>query len=485
MAIVKVKVIDKETLQLEEDANKGDIINLNDVLLIDTSSIESLIEKEKNNILEKRIKEANEKLTLELDGKNKDQLRKQEIAYKDEIQKKIDEYNTLMHEFSKYKSNVEANLEKEKTNVEITKDREINNLKLQNATLLNQKDTQISSLNNEIKLLKENLKVEAERVTLTITSQKDKEINLLEKQIEELKHQIKDSSLQKELAIVEAKKIEEEKYKKLEEEKRNIETKYQQLSLQKSSLNVKKLGEELERYCNEEYQAAAISGFTNCQWYKDNTAIKNEDDIKGTKADFIFKVFSDSSYSNESLLSSVCLEMKNESNVSSIKKKNSDHYKKLDEDRNKKGCEYALLVSELEWDTPNDSPIKKVNEYEKMYIVRPQYMITFLSIIYTLANKFKDLLITSNKEKLELKEANELVEEFNKLKNTYLDKPLESLTKSINTLKDNNEQILTYARKNDEEISKIIDDKLKAIREKIERFDIKKLSRKLDKLENN
>ena len=69
---------------------------------------------------------------------------------------------------------------------------------------------------------------------------------------------------------------------------------------------------------------------------------------------------------------------------------------KLDKDRIKKGCEYALLVSELEWNSDNDVPIKKVPEYEKMYVVRPQYFITFLSIVYSFGMKYKDLLVNSN-----------------------------------------------------------------------------------------
>ena len=35
-----------------------------------------------------------------------------------------------------------------------------------------------------------------------------------------------------------------------------------------------------------------------------------------------------------------------------------------DKDRIKKNCEYALLISELEWDSANDTPIKKVRDYD-------------------------------------------------------------------------------------------------------------------------
>ena len=66
--------------------------------------------------------------------------------------------------------------------------------------------------------------------------------------------------------------------------------------------------------------------------------------------------------------------------LSKTKKKNADHYNKLDKDRKKKNCEYALLVSELEWDQPNDLPIKKVKEYEAQIELLKQ--ITFVVVIF-------------------------------------------------------------------------------------------------------
>ena len=95
--------------------------------------------------------------------------------------------------------------------------------------------------------------------------------------------------------------------------------------------------------------------------------------------------------------------MKNENPESKTKKKNADYYKKLDSDRTKKNCEYALLVSELEMDKFNDAPIVKVTDYPKMYMVRPPYFIAFLSIIESLGKKYKDLLEKVNKEIAKMK----------------------------------------------------------------------------------
>lgn len=481
---IKVKVIDKDTLELMEDAKAGDYIKLTDVISVDTTSINALIAKEKENVIAHRIEEAKRNLTTELESKEKDKIHDLEKSYNEELLKLQNEIINLNNEYDKLKNSLDLKIANAKSELERTKLQEISALKSVHKDELVKKDTTIQDLQNKITTLNTTKETEIKNAKLELEREKEGQINSLNSNIQSLKQQLDSKDKEKEIALFKLKEEKDEEYRTLEKSKEEIEQKFQNLSLQKSSLNVKKLGEELERYCDEEYRTASMAGFENCEWYKDNTAIKNENDIKGTKADFIFKVYSSNEFNESNLLASVCLEMKNESNVSSNKKKNSDHYKKLDEDRNKKGCEYALLVSELEWDTINDSPIKKVPGYEKMYIVRPQYMIVFLSFVYSLANKFKDLLNTTNKEKLELKASLDLVAEFEKLKETYLDKPLEALNKSIEQIRANNNQIISYANKNEVELKKIIEERINTMREKIERFNIKKLANKLNKLEN-
>ena len=71
MKKIKVLVKDKNTLLLEEDANKGDYIDLADLSSVDMTSLESLINSEKNSLLNERIEEIKkseyEKLKLELE----------------------------------------------------------------------------------------------------------------------------------------------------------------------------------------------------------------------------------------------------------------------------------------------------------------------------------------------------------------------------------------------------------------------------------
>jgi hypothetical protein len=83
-------------------------------------------------------------------------------------------------------------------------------------------------------------------------------------------------------------------------------------------------------------------------------------------------------------------EMKNESDDTATKKKNSDFLAKLDKDRNEKGCEYAVLVSMLEEESDLYTGITDVSHlYPKMFVVRPQF---FLAIIALLRNAAQDTI---------------------------------------------------------------------------------------------
>ena len=45
----------------------------------------------------------------------------------------------------------------------------------------------------------------------------------------------------------------------------------------------------------------------------------------------------------------------------------------------------TITVKYLELNQDNDLPIRKVNEYKNMYVVRPGYMVTFLNLITSLS----------------------------------------------------------------------------------------------------
>lgn len=460
---IKAAIVDKTTLRLEEDATKGDYILLSELDGVDTSIIIEKIKAKQDEVynlfLKEKLSEEEKRVRLEEENKRI---------------KEINDLNGKIHDLENVYE-VQKNIIKDDYNSKLSeKDKIINELNT-NIASLNERTT---SLKKEVSLEKES---EYNDKIRKIEKQKDEEILSLKEKLSEKEFILstQKESFEKEKSIIslEAEKVYSEKIRTLEYE-------ISQLKLEKSQKNVKKLGEELEIWCKREYENYSINGFEDCTFEKDNTAVK-DDGEKGTKADYIFKVYSSNS-SDKVLLTSVCLEMKNESPNSQNKKKNSDHYKKLDQDRNKKNLEYALLVSELEWESDNDAPIKKVNEYDKMYVVRPTYFITFLSIIASLGKKYKDIIASSKKEEQVFKDRQTIIEEFDAMKKECFEKPIEELTKHVSAIETAALNIVKQAENISNIVFKITDGVINKMKNKIDGYNIeRKIIKKIGKIEGN
>jgi hypothetical protein len=76
-------------------------------------------------------------------------------------------------------------------------------------------------------------------------------------------------------------------------------------------------------------------------------------------------------------------EMKNKSDETATKHKNEDFLAKLDADRKKKNCEYAVLVTLLEADSElyNGGIVDMGHKHPKMYVVRPQFFIPIITVL--------------------------------------------------------------------------------------------------------
>ncbi|MFA6375265.1 MAG: DUF2130 domain-containing protein, partial [Bacilli bacterium] len=345
-------------------------------------------------------------------------------------------------------SQIDTSIILEKIDAETDKiyNKKLNDLKLHMQSDSNLKMIEATKkLEDEILKLKTLFETKEKEITMSLESKFIVEKGKLENQIALLKSENESLESKKESAVNEVKN-------KLENELLQVQQKYSSqiyeqkekisnLELTKSLLSIKKIGEKLEEWCNQEYLTHEINGFDNCTWEKDNISIKDEFSSRATKADYIFKVYSSNIKDESTLLTSVACEMKSEDPTSLNKKKNSDHYAKLDKDRIKKNCEYALLISELEWETDNDAPIRKVVEYDKMYMVRPQYFIVFLSIITALGKKYHDVINEHNIQKEQFKETEEIVEEFEKMKNQILSHSIRLLEKHANSIIDNAQKI--------------------------------------------
>ena len=107
---IKVKVIDKDTLELMEDAKAGDYIKLTDVISVDTTSINALIAKEKENVIAHRIEEAKRNLTTELESKEKDKIHDLEKSYNEELLKLQNKIRDLNNDYDNLKNSLDLKI---------------------------------------------------------------------------------------------------------------------------------------------------------------------------------------------------------------------------------------------------------------------------------------------------------------------------------------------------------------------------------------
>ena len=449
MKEVKVILKEKDILVLEESAIKGDYINLNNLVNIDLTHIEDLIK----------------------DGQDKVYLRKLE-----EVKKT-------------YQDELKVKLENKKLELEIDFQNRITEIEKKHVTLLNNKQNEVNSLNLRLEEKEKLVENRIENEKLKVKQEYSSYISSLRSEIDMLNKQLEINKMQERLILKEELSKVEEKYKNILDNKKQeineLNNKYALLERFKASTGVKMLGENLEKWCNNEMLSYMQNGFFNCTWIKDNQVIKDEDEEKGSKADYIFKVFASEEHKENEELTSVCLEMKNENPSSTNKKKNSDYYKQLDKNRIKKNCKYAVLVSELESENPNQDVIQRVIGYKDMYVVQPAYMITFLNMITSLTFRFKELLLQAEKEKLDLIATKELLDEFDSLKKTYLENPLEGLNKKVAEIKKQSEAIRKANNLIEENCNKIIDSYINEISDKLSRFNVTRLSKKLDKINDD
>lgn len=174
----------------------------------------------------------------------------------------------------------------------------------------------------------------------------------------------------------------------------------------RTALSTKMVGESLEQHCQTEFDKIRASAFPRAQFGKDNKAT-GDFETGRTKGDFIFRDFSES---DNIEFVSIMFEMKNESETTKEGQKNESFLEKLDADRNKKNCEYAVLVSVLEPDSElyNMGIVDVSHLYPKMYVVRPTFFIPMITLLRNAATSS----IQTRAELVRIKEQNLDIERF-------------------------------------------------------------------------
>ncbi|EMC51112.1 hypothetical protein SMU102_03888 [Streptococcus mutans S1B] len=285
------------------------------------------------------------------------QVRGQE--FEREIHERLQRETALLEEKSKNELQVNLNdKDKEIADLRAQLDKLSDKNALELANALSEKDKEVQSLRNQV-----------DKLRLEHENQLQKTVAQIEKERDEAQNQLVVQEKESELSLAAVRSDYEVQLKAANEQ---VEF-YKNFKAQQST---KAIGESLEVYAESEFNKVRSYAFPNAYFGKDNEVSS----ASGSKGDFIFREADDE---NGVEILSIMFEMKNEADTTKTKHKNSDFYKELDKDRREKKCEYAVLVTMLEADNDyfNTGIVDVSHEYEKMYVVRPQFFIQLIGLL--------------------------------------------------------------------------------------------------------
>ncbi len=236
------------------------------------------------------------------------------------------------------------------------------------AERLSERERQIAQLEAELKSREESFATEKALAVSEATGEQDRRIVELEGSLRaaQLEREQTEATLKQQMA-------EQAQFK--DQTIRDREDEIERLRSQRSRLSTKLIGETLEQHCEMEFNRWRATAFRNAEFHKDNDVVDH------SKGDYVFREVDEDGVE----VVSIMFEMKNEDEASaaSSRHKNADFFKKLDQDRRNKGCEYAVLVSLLEPESElyNTGIVDVSYEYEKMYVIRPQFFIPMITLL--------------------------------------------------------------------------------------------------------
>ena len=314
---------------------------------------------------------------------------KTEQSFQKQLSSKEVELSNKDAEISRLKSSAESELAK----VKGEKDAEIARLKSQLENIEAQKKSELTlalaEKDKTIAQLNSTIEQSDNKMQLAVMEERSK----AQQAVQQKENEITQLRTSVELEKREAQIHEAALAKRHEDELRMKQEQVDYYKDLKTKMSTKMVGETLEQHCSIEFEQYIRPMMPNAYFDKDNDA------SDGTKGDFIFR---DSEDGTEYI--SIMFEMKNEMDTTATKHKNDDFLKKLDEDRKKKGCEFAVLVSllEAENDLYNNGIVNKSHLYPKMYVIRPQFFVPFINLLVQASKKSleykKQLILAQSKE---------------------------------------------------------------------------------------
>ena len=366
--------------------------NCGSMFTVDEADYASIVSQVKNAEFEEELcRRINEmKGRQDAEQKVKDAEAREDFGKK--LSAKEQEILAKEQEISRLKASLESIEEKNK--LEIDK-------------ALAAKDLVIAGLQSTIKLSES----EKEKAVMEAKSKKNEEISALrsskELEIAELKSK---STLAQSQAELQRNALKDEYEAKLKLAQEQVDY-YKDMKLKMST---KMIGETLEAHCSNVFNGQMRPMFPNAYFEKDNDA------SHGSKGDFIFRDYEDGTE-----YVSIMFEMKNEMDTTATKHKNEDFFKKLDEDRKAKGCEYAVLVSLLEPENElyNNGIVDVSYKYPRMYVIRPQFFMPIITLLVNASKKsleYKKELAIAKSQSLDITNfENKLIEFKDKFGRNY------------------------------------------------------------------
>lgn len=396
------------------------------------------VEKERDEMAS-QLKQAQQETENTTRQAVKDKQSAVELAVKDatfSLEKERNELNTQLKQ-------AQVERENESKLAEVEKAKELQECSVQ-------KDREIQSLKSQIES-----KETSHKLALT------EAVSGAEKERDQLKHSLEQSTLEKQVS----EKALRDKY---ETQLRDRDDAIERLRDMKAKLSTKMVGETLEQHCETAFNLIRATAFPRAYFEKDNDA------RAGSKGDYIFKDMDDS----ETEIVSIMFEMKNESDTTASKKKNEDFFKELDKDRNEKGCEYAILVSLLEPESElyNTGIVDVSHRYEKMYVIRPQFFISMITLLRNAAMNslsYKNELALVKSQNIDVTNFESDLEKF---KNAF-GRNYDLASRQFQTAVDEIDKSITHLQKTKEALLKSSNN-LRLANDKAQDVTVKKLVRK-------
>ena len=324
------------------------------VFQVDESDYAAILAQVRNEELDRRVEELREQFRV----KEQSVKLAAEKTFEGKLSQKDQEVSRLQNEITRLTgviSGYEATKKSELSELENKKTKEL-------FDAVNEKDRLISRLEAEIA----NKDNEHRVAILKERSNGSVEIQKKQQEIVKLQADIESGRL---AAENRENQLREQHKLQLQDKQDEID----RLKDFKMRLSTKMVGETLEQHCSIQFaQAQSMGLYPDATFEKDNTAVEH------SKGDFIFRDYIDGVE-----CVSVMFEMKNEMDSTSAKHRNDDFLDKLDKDRQRKNCEYAVLVSMLEQGNElyDAGIVDKSHRYPKMIVIRPQFFLPVLRLI--------------------------------------------------------------------------------------------------------